>query len=108
MKALLQMAGSGQVSAFDIPEPELQYGGILIRTAFSAISAGTERAAQAEASKSLLSRAKARPDLVKQVVDFARKEGVVAAYQKVNSRLESLSPLGYSCSGTVIGIAEGV
>ncbi len=108
MKALLQMAGSSQVSAFDIPEPELQPGGILVRTGFSAISAGTERAAQAEASKSLLSRAKARPDLVKQVVDFARKEGLAAAYQKVSSRLESLSPLGYSCAGTVIAVAEGV
>jgi predicted dehydrogenase/threonine dehydrogenase-like Zn-dependent dehydrogenase len=108
MKALLQTAGSGEVSVFDVPEPELLPGGILVRTGFSAISAGTERAARAEASKSLLSRAKARPDLVRQVLDFVRKEGVAAAFQKVSSRLESLSPLGYSCAGTVIGVGEGV
>jgi predicted dehydrogenase/threonine dehydrogenase-like Zn-dependent dehydrogenase len=108
MKALLQTAGSGEVSVLDVPEPELLPGGILIRTGFSAISAGTERAARVEASKSLLSRAKARPDLVKQVLEFARKEGVAATYQKVRTRLDSLSPLGYSCAGTVIGVAEGV
>jgi polar amino acid transport system substrate-binding protein len=108
MKALLQIADSGEVSVFDVPEPELLPGGILVRTGFSAISAGTERAVRAEATQSLLSRAKARPDLGKQVLEFARKEGVAAAYHKVSSRLESLSPLGYSCAGTVIGVGERV
>jgi predicted dehydrogenase/threonine dehydrogenase-like Zn-dependent dehydrogenase len=108
MKALLQTAGSGEISVFDVPEPELLPGGILVRTRYSAISAGTERAARAEASKSLLTRAKARPDLVKQVLEFARKEGIAATYQNVRTRLDSLSPLGYSCAGTVIGIGEGV
>jgi predicted dehydrogenase/threonine dehydrogenase-like Zn-dependent dehydrogenase len=108
MKALLQTAGSGEVSVFDVPEPELLAGGILVRTCFSAISAGTERAARAEASKSLLGRAKARPDLVKQVLEFACKEGVAAAYQRVRTRLDSLCPLGYSCAGVVVGVGEGV
>src|SRR5262249_39252589 len=99
MKALLQTAGAGEVLVFEVPEPALLPGGILVRTGFSAISADTERVARAEASKSLLS--KATPDLVKQVLVCEQKEGVAGAFQKVSSCLESLSPLGYSCAGTV-------
>lgn len=47
--------------------------------------------------KSLLGKVMARPDLVRQVFDFARTAGVRAAYQRVQSRLDSLAPLGYSC-----------
>src|SRR5436853_7700801 len=50
----------------------------------------------------------ARPHLVRQVMDFALNEGINAAYQRVQSRLDSLSPMGYSCSGTVIAAGEGV
>ena len=44
----------------------------------------------------------ARPDLVKQVLEYARSNGVKAARQKVQARLETLSALGYSCSGFVL------
>lgn len=108
MKILLEDMRSGEVAAVDTPEPELQANGMLVRTAFSAISAGTERAKLAQGEKSLIGKARARPDLVRQVIDFARKEGIKAAYQRVQSRLDSLSPLGYSCSGIVIATSEGV
>jgi predicted dehydrogenase/threonine dehydrogenase-like Zn-dependent dehydrogenase len=108
MLAILEDLKSGNVMSCDVPQPELQSGGILVRTAFSALSAGTERAHREQAEKSLLGKAMARPDLVRQVVDFARTEGVVAAYQRVQTRLNTLSPLGYSCAGTVVAVAEGV
>jgi predicted dehydrogenase/threonine dehydrogenase-like Zn-dependent dehydrogenase len=108
MKTILRDMRSGQVMALDVPEPELRPGGILVRTAFSAISAGTERAKQEAGEKSLLSKAIARPDLVRQVVDLARNEGIRSAYQRVQSRLDPLLPLGYSCSGVVIAIGHGV
>ena len=79
-----------------------------MRTAFSAISAGTELAHLEQVKKSLLGKALARPDLVGQVVDFARTAGVKAAYQKVQSRLDALAPLGYSCCGVVIAVGQGV
>ena len=44
MRALLEDMKSGKVAAYDVPAPELQEGGILVRTAFSAISSGTEKA----------------------------------------------------------------
>ena len=108
MKAVLEDLRSGEVNTYEVPEPELRPGGILVRTAYSAISAGTERAKVETSEKSLLGRAMARPDLVKQVVEFARTNGVKAAYQKVQTRLGALSTMGDSCAGTVIGVGEGV
>jgi predicted dehydrogenase/threonine dehydrogenase-like Zn-dependent dehydrogenase len=108
MKAILEDTGAGRIAAIDVPDPELRAGGILVRTAFSAISAGTERAKLDQTEKSLLGKAMARPDLVRQVMELARDEGIKAAYQKVHSRLDTLSPLGYSCSGVVVAAAEGV
>jgi predicted dehydrogenase/threonine dehydrogenase-like Zn-dependent dehydrogenase len=108
MKAILEDMRSGKVMAYEVPQPELRPGGILVRTAFSAISSGTERVKLEAGEKSLMGKAMARPDLVRQVVDFARNEGIKAAYQRVQSRLDSLSPLGYSCSGIVIAAGDGV
>lgn len=108
MKAILEDLKTGKVMAYDVPQPELQAGGILVRTAFSAISSGTERAKLEAGEKTLVGKAMSRPDLVKQVVDFARNEGIMAAYQRVQNKLEALSPLGYSCSGIVTAVGDGV
>ena len=108
MRAILEDIRSGEVSSHEVPQPELRPGGILVRTAFSAISAGTELAHREQVEKSLLGKALARPDLVRQVVDFARTAGVKAAYQKVQSRLDTLAPLGYSCAGVVIAAGQDV
>ena len=97
MRAILEDVRSGEVAGHEVPQPEF-----LVRTAFSAISAGSELAHREEIQKSLLGKALARPDLVRQVVDFARTAGVRAAYQRV------LAPLGYSCAGVVIAAGQRV
>jgi len=108
MLALLTDRKSGEVSAYDVPAPELRPGGLLVRTQYSAISAGTERATLELSAKSLLAKAKARPDLVKQVLEYARQNGVKAAYEKVHAKLDTLTTLGYSCAGEVISVGDGV
>lgn len=108
MKAILEDRRNGKVGTYEVPEPELRRGGILVRTAFSAISSGTERASVETSEKSLLAKALARPDLVKQVIGLARTGGIKTAYDTVKARLDTLSPMGYSCSGIVIGVGEGV
>src|SRR5512144_3102408 len=108
MKAILEDRRTGKIGTYDVPAPEPRYGGILVQTAFSAISSGTERATVETAEKSLLAKAMARPDQVKHVVDLARASGIKAAYNAVKTRLDTLSPMGYSCSGVVIGIGEDV
>jgi NADPH:quinone reductase-like Zn-dependent oxidoreductase len=108
MKAVTEDVRTGRIEVTEVPEPEVRPGGILVQTAFSAISPGTERAKIETGEKSLVGKALARPDLVKQVLDLARDQGIAAAYQKVKGRLDSLSPLGYSSAGTVIAVGEGV
>src|SRR2546422_1499173 len=108
MLALLTDRKSGEVSTYDVPAPELRPGGLLVRTQYSAISAGTERATLELSSKSLLAKARARPDLVKQVIEYARQNGVRAAYEKVHAKLDTLATLGYSCAGEVISVGDGV
>jgi polar amino acid transport system substrate-binding protein len=108
MRALLTDRNSGEVSTYEVPAPELRPGGVLVRTHFSAISAGTERATLQLSSKSLLSKIKARPDLAKQVLDYALQNGLKAAYEKVRAKLDTLTTLGYSCAGEVISVGEGV
>lgn len=108
MQAILEDLQSGTVDVYEVPEPELRPGGILVRTHFSAISSGTERSKVEQSSKSMVGRALARPDLVRQVLDYAKANGLRAAYQKVQSRLQSLSTMGYSCAGTVVAAGDGV
>jgi predicted dehydrogenase/threonine dehydrogenase-like Zn-dependent dehydrogenase len=108
MLAILADMKSGDVGTFEIPTPELRAGGVLVRTAFSAISAGTESNTIDTGKKSLIGKALARPDLVKQVVQFAKANGVRSAYQRVQSRLDAVTALGYSSAGTVLATADGV
>lgn len=72
MRAILEDIRSGEVTSHEVPQPELRPSGILVRTAFSAISAGTELAYREQVKKSLLGKALARPDLVRQVVEYVR------------------------------------
>ena len=72
------------------------------------ISPGTERAVTALAQSSLLAKARARPDLVRQVVRKARTEGFAATRQAVRSRLAEDLPLGYSAAGMVLEVGAAV
>jgi predicted dehydrogenase len=108
MKAVLTNSKTGEIALHDIPTPETLPDGIVVGTHFSVISSGTERAKVETGEKTLLGKAMARPDLVRQVIDYARVNGLRAAYEKVRTRLDGLTPLGYSCSGVVLAVGEGV
>lgn len=108
MRAILTNSNSGEIAVHDVPPPELQPQGILVQTHFSVISSGTERASLKTAEKSLIGKALARPDLTQQVLDYARSNGIMAAYQKVKAKLESLNAIGYSCSGVVLEVGSEV
>lgn len=82
--------------------PALADGMVLVENKFSLISSGTERSTVKVAQSNLFGKAKHRPDLVAQVLQNIRKEGIKATYQKVRTKLDSLKALGYSTSGTVI------
>ncbi len=108
MKQVLQDARSGEITVAEVPAPQLLPGCLLVRIASSVVSAGTERAALEFSRKSLLQKAQARPDLVRDVINKVRRDGIFSAVQVVRSRLDQPQAPGYSSAGTVIAVGEGV
>jgi len=108
MKQLLQDARTGDLRVAEVPAPQLLPGCVLVRTAVSLVSAGTERASAEFAQKSLLSKAKARPDLVRDVMVKLHRDGLSATLSAVRSRLSQPQSIGYSSAGTVVAIGDGV
>src|ERR1700753_3250737 len=108
MKQIVQPVGGGPVELLDVPWPVPDTTEVLVRTLASVISPGTERAVTTLAQSSLLAKARARPDLVRQVVQKARTEGLTATRQAVRGRLAQDLPLGYSAAGVVVEAGSGV
>jgi predicted dehydrogenase/threonine dehydrogenase-like Zn-dependent dehydrogenase len=107
MKQIAQNYKSGELTVLDVPAPVCRPGGVLVRSEFSLISAGTEMMKVSEASMSMLGKARARPDQVRKVLDSVAQQGAVATYKKVMNRLDSYTPLGYSLCGTVVEVGRG-
>lgn len=108
MKQVLQHARTGEILVEEVPAPQLLPGCVLVRIAASVVSAGTERASAEFARKSLLQKAQARPDLAREVIGKARRDGILSAIQAVRSRLDQPQSPGYSSAGTVIAVAPDV
>lgn len=108
MKQVLQNLKNGETIVADVPAPVPQSGEALVQTAASLVSAGTERMLVSFAEKSLVGKARSRPDLARQVIDKARREGVVPTLEAAFSRLEQPMPLGYSSAGTIVALGEGL
>jgi predicted dehydrogenase/threonine dehydrogenase-like Zn-dependent dehydrogenase len=102
MLQLTQYQKTGELRIDELPEPQLRPGGILVRNACSLISPGTERTSVETAQASMIGKARSRPDLVRQVLDNVRREGVLATYRKVQTRLDTFKELGYSSAGVVL------
>jgi len=81
--------------------PLLREDGIVVRSQISLISAGTERMMLKLANKSLLGKAKERPDLVKKVLAKLKRDGFLATFNTVREQLDREVPVGYSSSGIV-------
>jgi predicted dehydrogenase/threonine dehydrogenase-like Zn-dependent dehydrogenase len=101
MKQVLQNMRTGKTSVEDVPIPTPRAGMALIRTCASLVSAGTERSVVEFAEKSLLGKARSRPDLVRQVLDKARREGLLTTVEAAFNRLDEPLALGYSSAGVI-------
>jgi predicted dehydrogenase len=108
MKQVVQPVSGGPVEVLDVPCPAIGPTEVLVRTVASVISPGTERAVTTLAQSSLLAKARARPDLVRQVARKARAEGLAATAQAVRSKLASDVPLGYSAAGLALEVGAAV
>ncbi|RIL04489.1 MAG: hypothetical protein DCC71_13955 [Proteobacteria bacterium] len=108
MRQLIQSYRTGEMKVEEVPPPGVRPGGVVVRTVRSLVSAGTEKMIVDLARKSLLQKARSRPDLVRKVIDTARKQGFANAFQKVQSKLDTPIPLGYSSAGVVVAVGENV
>jgi NADPH:quinone reductase-like Zn-dependent oxidoreductase len=108
MKQVLQSLRNGDTLVVEVPVPSPQAGEALVRTAVSLVSAGTERMVVEFAEKSLLGKARSRPDLARQVLDKARREGLLTTVEAAFNRLDQPMPLGYSSAGTIAALGQGM
>lgn len=108
MKQVLQSARTGKMEVAEVPVPVVSPGCALVRIGASLVSAGTERASSEFASKSLLQKARSRPDLVRDVFAKVRRDGLLSAASAVRNRLDQPTALGYSSAGTIVEVGEGI
>lgn len=108
MKQVLQSLRDGKTIVTEVPVPAVRAGCALVRTAVSLVSAGTERMVVEFAEKNLLGKAQSRPDLVRQLLDKARREGLISTLEAAFNRLDQPMVLGYSSAGTVEAVGAGL
>ena len=110
MRQLTQKLKNGEMKILDVPVPFFDDGQVLVKVHCSLVSAGTEGSTVKAAKKSLIGKAKERPQQVKLVIDVLKTQGAVQTYRAVTKKLDTYSNLGYSCVGQVIKLpknAEG-
>ena len=98
----------GRVIGEDVPLPSVSEGAALIKVLYSCISVGTETASVQASNKSLIKRALEQPENVKKVLHMARSLGISETFEKVKKRWEMGSVLGYSLSGVILEIGNGI
>ncbi|MFD7666032.1 bi-domain-containing oxidoreductase [Streptomyces sp. NPDC059788] len=108
MKQVVQNYKSGELAVLDVPVPGCKPGGVLVRSACSLISTGTELMKVSEAGMSMVGKARSRPDQVAKVMQSVATNGVGATYRKVMGKLDSYTPLGYSLCGVVEQVGTGI
>jgi predicted dehydrogenase/threonine dehydrogenase-like Zn-dependent dehydrogenase len=108
MRQVIQSYKDGKISLREVPEPLCKAGGLMVRNVASVISPGTEKMMIKMGQKSILGKARARPDLVRQAWTKAQKEGFVSVFKEAMNRLDEPVPLGYSAAGLVVEVGEGV
>lgn len=96
----------GQIEVADLSPPQVEKGSVLVAVENSLISAGTEMAATGE--KSLAGKIESAVAKANKSIQHLKLFGVRRTYLKVQEKLSEVTPLGYSCAGTVLAVGEGV
>jgi predicted dehydrogenase/threonine dehydrogenase-like Zn-dependent dehydrogenase len=108
MKALLRFPGERKLALTDCPVPQPGKNAVLVKTAYSVISPGTEFTQAEQTRASLLQKAWQRPDLVALTVKHLKSEGFGRTRARVNNRLRRPMPMGYCTVGRIAVTGENV
>lgn len=100
------LSGQGQVDVIEAPVPGRLSGGILVRNAFSLISAGTEGAAvtRSEGVKGLYEKVMNSRDRAGQVWSMVQSQGLGNTMSLIQNKLADHTPIGYSSAGVVLEV----
>ena len=102
MKQLIQNIQNGETTIIECPAPKLPHDGLVVATTRSLISVGTERMLVEFGKGSYLSKALQQPEKVKQTIEKAKTDGVLATFDAVRSKLGQPIPMGYCNVGRVL------
>ena len=108
MRQIVHDVQRGTVRVAEVPAPSPLQGQVLIQVHHSLVSAGTERTVVDFAESSLIGKARRRPDLVVQVMDKVKRDGIMPTWEAVTSRLRQPLTLGYAVAGTVMAVGPDV
>jgi len=108
MKQVIQNYKTGELKVEEVPCPIVRRNGVLVKTAASLISAGTERTKIETAQMNMIEKAISRLDLVKIVMNNIKQEGLVFTLKKAFNKLDTPITMGYSCSGIIIEAGRDV
>ncbi|HEV8122406.1 MAG TPA: bi-domain-containing oxidoreductase [Candidatus Polarisedimenticolia bacterium] len=107
MKQVLLREGRAVVE--EVAEPVAEAGRVLVRTAFSLVSAGTERAVLEATGRQTLLGAAADPGVVRKALGVLRNEGPKGILDRLQARaVPSEAVPGYAASGVVLEVGRGV
>jgi len=111
MKQILQNLKNGAIALVDVPAPGaavIGRGQVLIQTARTLISAGTERMMVDFGKAGWLEKARQQPDKVRQVIDKIRTDGLLPTVEAVFNKLDEPLALGYCNAGVVVATGAGI
>jgi predicted dehydrogenase len=107
MKQVLLRGGKAVVE--DVPAPRAEPGQILVRAAWSCVSAGTELASAAATNPvSVAERVRRNPALVRKAYKVLQDRGLRNFSAIAQERLTYSASAGYSCAGTVLAVGPEV
>ena len=102
MKQVLQNLKTGETVLENVPAPTAMSGGLLVQTASTLVSAGTERMLVDFGKANLIQKARSQPDKVKQVIEKVQTDGLMPTVDAVRHKLDMPLPLGYCNVGRVV------
>lgn len=108
MKQIIQNYSTGKLELAEVPIPLASSNKVLVKNCASLISMGTERSIIELGRKSLLGKAKARPDLLKRFIEKSKKEGFLKTFKEALARLDNPTALGYSSAGIVVEVGGNI
>jgi len=98
----------GKAIVYETPAPMVDPRNILVKVAYSCISAGTEMTGIKSSGQTLIQRALRQPQNIKKGLNMIKQKGILKTKNILKSTFESSSPTGYSASGTVVEVGAQV